>query len=213
LATGSLEKIELNKSMYLKIADNRKFCMIWLIFGAAYITGFGFLKNPLNHTASVIAVDHRILFYFWVLITIIAMFLNVKYMYRHNDYEGKIGNRLLYASFFCVMMTAVVPHAIGGVRGYVHWIAALSFGALCAGAIILFLISKLSSNRRYIYTLVFFVGVLVLMLVLLKLYAENGVIESIPMLTVYAIIFLINFTNLYSNEPETKINGDSVALK
>ncbi|MEI6579376.1 MAG: hypothetical protein WCN92_07915 [Eubacteriales bacterium] len=200
------------KSMYLKIADNRRFCMVWLIVGAVYITWFTFLENPFYHTASVIAVDHRILFYFWVLVTIVAMFLNVKYMYRHNDYEGKIGKRLLYASFLCVAMTAVVPHAIGGVRGYVHWIAALSFGALCAAAVILFLISKLNSNRRYIYTLVFLVGVLVLMLVLLKLFAENGVIESLPMLCVYGILFLVNFTDVYHNKSESAINGDTVSL-
>jgi len=201
------------RSTYLKIADNRRFCLVWLLIGAGYITWFSFLKNPLYHTASVIAVDHRILFYFWVLFTIVAMFLNVKYMYRHNDYEGKIGKRLLYASFFCVVMTAVVPHTIGGVRGYVHWIAALSFGALCAAAVILFLISKLSSNRRYIYTLVFLVGMLVLMLVLLKLFSENGVIESLPMLTVYGILFLVNFTNVYQKETEPLINGDVIGLK
>ncbi len=205
--------MEIQKSAYLKIADNRKFCMTWLIFGAVYITWFSFLQNPLTHTASVIAVDHRILFYFWVLITIVSMFLNVKYMYRHNDYEGKIGKRLLYASFLCVAMTAIVPHTIGGWKGYLHWGAALSFGALSAAAIILFLVSKLNTNHRYVYTLVFLSGVLVLMLVLLKLFAENGVIESLPMLSVYTIMFLVNFTNLYEDKSETVINGDPVALK
>lgn len=213
MSSISMEKTEAQKSAILKIADNRRFCMVWLIFGASYITWFGFLKNPLYHTASVIAVDHRILFDFWVLFTIVAMYLNVKYMYRHNDYEGKIGKRLLYASFLCVAMTAIVPHAESGLTRYIHWGAALSFGALSAAALILFLISKLNTNHRYIFTLCFLVGVLVLMLVLLKLFAENGVIESFPMLTVYTIIFLINFTNVYSNNPETKINGDSIALK
>ncbi len=197
---------------YKQLADNRKFCMMWLIIGATYITWFGFLKNPLYHTASVIAVDHRFLFYIWILCTVMALSLNVKYMYRHNDYEGKIGKRLLYASFICVIMTAVVPHAIGGVRGYVHWISALSFGALCAASVILFLISKLSSNRRYIYTLFFLAGILVLMLVLLMLFEENGVIESLPMLSVYTIIFMINYTGVYRDKSESKINGDPFAL-
>lgn len=180
-----------------ELAHNPIFCLSWLLIGAGYITWFGFLKNPLYHTHSKIAMDNMELFYVWVLFTAMALHLNVGYMYRRHKYEGKAGRRLLNISFLFLLITAVVPYAEGGLQKKIHWGAALSFGFLSAAAIVLFLVHRSKSNKRYAITLGILVGVLVLMLLLLKLFAENGLIETVPMLAAYTVLFLVNYTDFY----------------
>lgn len=200
--------MEKSKSTLTRIMDNRIFCMIWLFIGVGYITWFGALKVPLEdspcgfypvyvRTASVIAMYYKELYYLWVLFTIVALFLNIRYMYRRYDYKSKIGSASLYASFVCIMMTIVVPHAESGILKLIHWSSALGFGVFCAATIILFLVNKSKANKRFLYTLFFFIFVLALMLVLLILFKENGAIETLPIWCTYLILFLANFTGIY----------------
>lgn len=194
------------KSSALKkspILDNRLLCMLWLFIGVGYITFFGLLKNPFENTASVIAMDYPRLYWLWVLFTIIALYLNITYMYRRFEYPGKAGRVCMYLSFACIIMTIIVPHAepeedmLGTV---IHWSSALLFGVFSAAAIILFLYYKGKTNRRYKAALISFAGVLALMILLLILFAENGMIEKIPMWYAYFLLFTINFTGLYEGK-------------
>ena len=203
--------MEKQKSTYMKIVDNRMFCMIWLIIGVGFITWFGALKVPYEdgpgyypmfvRTASVIAMYYAKLYYLWMIFMIIALFLNIKYMYRHNDYEGKLGIALMYAGFVCIIITKIVPHAESGIPKLIHWTAALTFGVCCAASIILFLINKSKTNKRFKITLILFIAVLALMIILLILFKENGAIETLPIWCAYLILFLVNFTKIYKEKP------------
>lgn len=88
----------------MKIADNRYFCTAWLIIAVVFITWFGALKVTylgveyprFVKTASVIAMVHPYLYYFWVIFTIVSLWLNISYLYRHNGYNGKAGKVSMY---------------------------------------------------------------------------------------------------------------------
>lgn len=204
-------KMEKQNSTYMKIVDNRIFCMFWLFIGVGFITWFGALKVPLEdgsgyypmfvRTASVIAMYYAKLYYLWMIFMIIALFLNIKYMYRHNDYEGKLGKALMYAGFVCIIVTKIVPHAESGIPKLIHWTAALSFGVFCAASVILFLGNKAKTNKRFKITLILFIAVLAIMLILLVLFKENGAIETLPIWAAYLILFLVNFTKIYKEKP------------
>ena len=198
--------------IYQRMIDNRFFCMAWLVIGVVFITWFGALKVPYEdgpgyypmfvRTASVIAMYYSKLYYLWMAFMIIALFLNIKYMYRHNNYEGKLGKKLMYAGFVCIIVTKIVPHAESGIPKLIHWTAALSFGVFCAATIILFLGNKSKTNKRFLITLILFVAVLAVMIILLILFKENGAIETLPIWSAYLILFLVNFTKLYKEKPE-----------
>lgn len=194
------------KSTFMKIVDNRIFCMVWLFIGVGYITWFGALKVTylgesfarFVKTASVIAMVHPYLYTLWVVFVIASLWLNISYMYRHNDYNGKVGKVSMYLGFVCIIITKIIPHEDDfNWRMVVHWTAALAFGVFCAASIILFLINKSKNNKRFLFTLLFFIAVLVVMLVLLILFKENGAIETLPIWATYLILYLVNFTNVY----------------
>ena len=207
------KKMEKQKNTFMKIADNRYFCMIWLFIGVGFITWFGSLEVTylgveyarFVKTASVIAMVHPYLYYFWVIFTIVSLWLNISYMYRHNGYDGKAGKVSMYLGFICIIVTKIIPHEDDfNWRMVVHWTAALAFGVFCAASIILFLINKSKTNKRFLITLVAFVAVLVIMIVLLLLFAENGAIETLPIWCAYLILYLVNFTNIYKQKPEVQ---------
>lgn len=200
------------KSTFMKIADNRYFCMAWLIIGVGFITWFGALKVPYEdapgyypmfvRTASVIAMYYSKLYYLWMIFMIIALFLNINYMYRHYDYKGTLGKALMYAGFVCIIVTKIVPHAEAGIPKLIHWTAALSFGVFCAASVILFLGNKAKTNKRFKITLILFIAVLAIMIILLVLFKENGAIETLPIWCAYLILYLANFTNIYKQKPK-----------
>lgn len=215
--------MENQKSIYQKIVDNRMFCMVWLISGVVFITIFGALRVPLEdgsgyypmfvRTASVIAMYHPISYYFWMVFMIVALFLNIGYMYRHNNYEGKLGKALMYAGFVCIIITKVIPHEDDfNWRMVIHWTAALTFGVCCAASVILFLFNKSKNNRKYLYTLLFFIFVLAVMIILLILFKENGAIETLPIWCAYLILYLVNFTNLYEKNTKAEKGSISAAI-
>lgn len=205
--------MEKQKSTFMKIADNRYFCMAWLIIAVGFITWFGALKVTylgveyprFVKTASVIAMVHPYLYYFWVLFTIVSLWLNISYMYRHNDYNGKAGKVTMYLSFICIIITKIIPHEDDfNWRMVVHWSAALAFGVFCAASIILFLFNKSKINKRFLTTLLLFIAVLATMIILLILFKENGAIETLPIWSAYLILYLVNFTNIYKQKPEAQ---------
>jgi hypothetical protein len=201
------------KNTLMKIVDNRIFCMLWLFIGVGFITWFGSLEVTylgvdyarFIKTASVIAMVHPYLYYFWVLFTIVSLWLNISYMYRHYDYQGKLGKAAMYLGFVCIIVTKIIPHEDDfNWRMVVHWTAALAFGVFCAASIILFLVNKSKNNKRFLFTLLGFVAVLVVMIVLLLLFAENGAIETLPIWSAYLVLYLVNFTKFYKEKSENK---------
>lgn len=209
-AAESGQKMVKLKSNYQKIVDNRIFCMVWLIIGVSFITWFGALKVPYEdapgyypmfvRTASVIAMYYAKLYYLWMIFMIVALFLNINYMYRHYDYEGKLGKKLMYAGFVCIIITKIVPHAEAGIPKLIHWTAALAFGVFCAASIILFLINKSKINKKFKITLILFIAVLAVMIISLILFKENGAIETLPIWCAYLILYLVNFTGIYKEK-------------
>lgn len=193
------------KSALAKLADNRYFCMAWLLACAAFVTWFGSLRVPAEEglsalfekTVSVIAVTHPYLYYVWVILTMGAVYLNITFMYRHNNFKSKTGTVMMYVSFFFLVMTIIVPHYDAGLGKIVHWASALLFAFLSAGAILIYLFKMAKRSRRYMATLCVFIAVPVLMITLLIIFGENGAIELLPMWLACVTLFLVNFTGFY----------------
>lgn len=207
---NQMEKL---KNNVMKVADNRIFCMIWLFIGVGYITWFNSLAvtylgesfGRFVKTASVISMVHPKLYILWVVFIIVSLWLNVSYMYRHNDYNGKAGRAFLYLSFISIIVTKVIPHEDDfNWRMVVHWGAALTFAFFCTGTVIIFLASKAKKSKRHLITLISYVALIVLMLIWLVVFEENGAIETLPIWATYLILYLVNFTNVYKQKPKDK---------
>ncbi len=184
--------------------------LVTLLVTVIFVTWFGALKVPYEddpssfyppfvRTASVIAMHYKALYLLWVGLVIVSLLLNVRYMYLKYDFKSKLGTAFLYLSFISLITTVIVPHAEGGIEKLIHWTGALTFGIFCAGSIIIFLFKKGKENKKFTYTMYFFLGVLGLMLILLALFKENGAIETLPIWCAYLILFLTNYTPIYKS--------------
>lgn len=187
-------------------AWQKPFCLVSLIFGCAFITWYGFFKNPLDYTASMIGLDYPIHFKMWGLFASVSIFANVLYMYRRYGYKSKAGVICGSVGSAAIFVTINVPSAgeeliLTSLRCMSHWTGALVFAVMCVAPIVMLLISKAKKrSAKWIVLTLAFTAVLALMLVLLVTVGKNGLIESLPMWAAYALLFVLNFTPAFFTE-------------
>jgi hypothetical protein len=192
------------------------FCMANLIAGFIFITWYGFLSFPeqfgnilTDVTASMLGLRYPMQFRIWGVLASLSIFTNTLYMYRKNNYKGKIG--VIVTSLGCasIFVTINVPSAglelVMTARCLSHWATALIFAFLGAAGVIIFLFHKSGQKeKKYIIATVFFVAVLILMLVLLVTVGKSAFIENLPMWVAYGLLFIINFTSLLDKKEANK---------
>lgn len=192
------------------------FCMVNLFAGFIFITWYGFLSFPeqfgnilTDVTASMLGLRYPWPFRMWGVLASLSIFTNTLYMYRKNNYKGRVG--VIVTSLGCasIFVTVNVPSAglevVMTARCLAHWVTALVFAFLGAAGVIIFLFHKsLKKEKKYIIATVFFVTVLLLMLTLLVTVGKSAFIENLPMWVAYALLFVINFTSLLDKKSDNK---------
>ena len=190
------------------------FCMVNLFAGCAFVTWYGFLSFPeqfgnilTDVTASMLGLRYPWYFRFWGVLASLSIFTNTLYMYRKNNYQGKMGVIVTTLGCVAIFVTVNVPSAgldlVMTARCLAHWITALVFAFLGAAGVIIFLFHKSAKKeKKYIVATVFFVAVLLLMLVLLVTVGKSAFIENLPMWVAYALLFVINFTSLLDKKAD-----------
>ncbi len=192
------------------------FCLANLIFGCAFITWYGFFKDPFEFTASMIGLEFPWHFKMWGLFASLSIFTNTLYMYRLNDYHSKAGVICGSIGSAAIFVTINVPSAgedliLTSLRCMSHWTGALVFAFMCAAGIVIFLISMAKTkNKRYIALLTVFGAILAAMLILLVTVGKNGVIESLPMWAAYVLLFAVNFTGIFKVNKTAALKREAV---
>ena len=194
------------------------FCMANLIAGFAFVTWYGFLSFPeqfgnilTDVTASMLGLRYPWHFKIWGILASLSIFTNTLYMYRKNNYKGKIGVIVTSLGCAAIYVTINVPSAglelVMTARCLSHWATALIFAFLgAAGVIIFFFHKSKQKEKKYIFSTVFFVTVLILMLVLLATVGKSAFIENLPMWVAYALLFVTNFTSLLDKKDINSVN-------
>ena len=193
------------------------FCVLNLIAGFVFVTWYGFLSYPeqfgnilTDVTASMLGLKYPWEFKAWGVLASLSIFTNTLYMYRKNNYQGKLG--VIVTSLGCasIYITINLPSAgteiVMTPRCIGHWATALIFAFLGAAGVIIFLFHKCrEKDKKYIIATVVFVAILLLMLALLVFVGKSAFIENLPMWVAYALLFIINFTSFFDKkEVKTK---------
>ena len=183
--------------------------LIALIFGCAFITWYGFLKNPREFTASMIGLDFPWEFRGWGVFSTAAVFMNIMLMYNKFNYNNRLG--IIAGSIGCaaLYLTINLPSfgeelVLTSARCMGHWTGALLFAVCGSAPVVLFLFSMAfkRKNKKFIMVSVAFAALLAVMLVLLITIGKDGLIENIPMWGVYAVLFLVNYTHIFDEKTE-----------
>lgn len=196
------------------------FCMAGAVIGCVFVVWYGFLSAPNKQgeiadfsdkikyiTASMIGLMHPWLFRAWGVIAAATVFSNTMYCYRKYGFNsrvgiimGSLGSAAIYLTINCPSMgdedkDFSIP------RCSVHWAGALLFAVCCAAPLVIFLFSKAKREKgRFLFGLVFFVGLLLVMLVLLITVGKSAIIENIPMVAAYILLFALNFTGFFERK-------------
>ncbi len=188
------------------------FCIANLIAGFIFITWYGFLPFPeqfgnilTDVTASMLGLRYPWQFKLWGVLASLSIFTNTLYMYRKNDYKGKVGVIVTSIGCAAIYVTVNVPSAgldlVMTARCLGHWATALIFAFLGAAGVIIFLFHKCKQkDKKYIIATIIFIAVLLLMLVLLVTVGKSAFIENLPMWVAYILLFVINFTSFFDKK-------------
>ncbi|MBQ7541146.1 MAG: hypothetical protein IJT44_02525 [Clostridia bacterium] len=183
---------------------DRVFALTSLIVGCAFITVYAFLKNPRQYTASMIGLDYPWCFKLWGILSTESIFVNTLYMFRKFGYRNHIGLTAACIGCAALFITINVPSAgedliLNSLRCMSHWTGALVFAFGAAAPVVLFLIGMArTKEKRFVLLTVFFCAVLVGAFTLLVVIGKDGLIEGVPVWSVYLVLLLVNFTPAFA---------------
>lgn len=201
-------------------------CIVGCIFGCVYVTWYGFFPVDMIDkatgvqvaatfadkvkfiTASMIGLDYPWHFRGWGVIASATVFTNTMYCFRKYNYNNKIavvlgslGSAAIYMTINCPSLGEDVGNSFARPRGIAHWTGALVFAFLCAAPLVMFLFSKGRKEKgKFLAAFIIFVALLLVMLVLLVTVGKSAIIENIPMIAAYVLLFMLNFTNFFEKK-------------
>ncbi|MCR5151077.1 MAG: hypothetical protein K6B52_07615 [Clostridiales bacterium] len=194
------------------------FCAVGAVIGCVFVTAYGFLDAPNKAgepavladkvkyiTASMIGLVHPWLFRVWGVLGAASVFTNVIYTYKKYDYNSRLGVILGSVGSTAIYMTINCPSMGDDDKDFsiprcaVHWAGALIFAAGLAAPLVLFLLNKARREKgRFIWACVVFCLILAVMIILLITVGKSAIIENIPMLATYILLFILNFTDFFA---------------
>lgn len=186
-----------------KFYTNEKLCMTMLTAAFVYITVYGFFaENPMSPdgTASIIGLEHPVLFFFWGALSAVSSFLNLKFMYNRYGYKNRFCHFMADVAPVAIMVTVCVKSYAGEewpINKIIHWVAALLFALFVILSVFIFFASHIRENARFAVSAVIFGLIAIAALTWLAAVAKNGIIESVPYWAAYILMFLANFTDFY----------------
>lgn len=184
---------------------------VLLVAGCVFVVVYGFLgEEPFINkvkfvTASMIGLEFPWLFRVWGVLGSASVFINTLYCYRKYGYNSRAGLIAGSIGAFAIFITINCPSVGSDPAPYFprprmlgHWAGALIFAVGCAAPVVIFLFSAAKRFKgRFAVTAVVFAGLLLVMLVLLITVGKSAIIENIPMVAAYILLFLFNFTHIY----------------
>ncbi|MCR5523751.1 MAG: hypothetical protein K6F64_08990 [Clostridia bacterium] len=195
-------------------------CLIGCVAGCIYVFAYGFfdtvnkqlepatLMDKVKYiTASMIGLMYPWWFRGWGVIAGATVFMNTMYAYRKYNYNSKVGVILGSLGSAAIYLTINCPSMGDDDKDFsiprcsVHWAGALLFAVCCAAPLIIFLFSKARKEKgRFLGGLIIFGLLLIVMLVLLITVGKSAIIENIPMIAAYVLLFIINFTDFFGQK-------------
>ena len=151
----------------------------------------------------MIGLEYPWSFKLWGILSTSSIFINTLYMYRKFGYRNHAGLTASCVGCAALFITINVPSAgedliLNSLRCMSHWTGALVFAFGAAAPVVLFLLHQAKTKQPlWIALAVFFCVVLALMLTLLIVVGKDGIIEGIPVWSVYLVLLLVNFTPLF----------------
>ena len=192
------------------------FCLVNLVFGFIFVTWYAFLgdytltQKVKNVTASMLGLSFPWHFRMWGVFSSLSVFTNTIYAFRRHNFNSRVGIVLGSIGSAAIFMTINLPSVgeeadFSNLRCLFHWLGALLFAFLCAAPLGILLFCQMKKGLKYYKgTFIIFIAMVVVMTSLLVIVGKSALIENIPVWAAYVVMFILNFTNFYKDEPVSK---------
>lgn len=195
------------KNLWAKIsafARNEIVCMFALASSLIYAMYYIDIQNPLKYSLSEIGRSNWALFIVWCMLSGIALLLNVHRLYARTGYSAKLGKAFLYSGLIFLVATFLNMSKDPMIFYWIHVATAILFSVLLFASIALCLVFMFKRNRAYkVLTIVLF-SLLLIDIVLLAVFKQMALFESIPLVLCYVALLFTNFTDTFKVEIEIK---------
>jgi len=189
------------KEDFLAMTRNRVFCLGWLVFGMVYLVSYMFILDPVEHTISMIGLEHPWLFRLWGLVAATLAVLNSLYLMRRYEFKSKVSVYGLIIGCVSIALSVNIPTTDDwGWRLVGHWGTAIIFGIsvmVPAGLFLLEAAYKRKSRRALVF-LILAVPTTLAMLTWLIL-DKGGIAQAVMMAIASGALFLLNYTNFFKD--------------
>lgn len=200
------------KNFLKKLNDfsrNEIVCMVALVASLIYAMYYIDIENPLKYSLSEIGRSNWALFIVWSLLSGIAILLNVHRLYERTGYSAKLGKAFLYSGLVFLVMTFLNMSKDPMYWYYIHVATAILFAVLAFASIALCLLYMSKKMKAYLYVTIILFALLLVDIVLLAIYKQMALFESIPLVLCYVVLFFTNFTETFN----PKVNVGKNAAK
>ena len=189
------------KKDYLAMVRNRVFCLAWLVVGMCFLIGYTFILNPVEHTISMIGLEHPWLFRLWGLVAAIMMLLNIRFMMRRYAFHSRFCNIGLVVGCVSIALSVNIPTTDDwGWQLVAHWGTAIIFGLSTIVPIGLLLMKAafIQKIRRALVALLLLGPTSLAMLI--WLFIDKGAIaQQVIMLFSAVVLVLLNYTDVFED--------------
>lgn len=192
------------------------FCQVVVILGCVYLLGYALLDAPNSEgemasmsdklkyvTASMIGLVWPWLFKLWGILGAAALFTNIMYCYRKFEFNSKLGVIMGSIGAAAIYMTINVPSFGEDIdftvpRCIMHWTGSLLFAVCIAAPLVIFLFQRGRRVKGKLWGAFWgFAGILALMVVLLITVGKSAMIENLPMIAGFVLLYMLNFTTFF----------------
>lgn len=190
-------------SVYKKITQNKIFLNLLLLAGFIYTIFFAFIEDPRlpEGMASVIGLEHPVLFFFWNLITGLAFFYNSKAMYRTYGYKSKMGNIFIWSAIVCLAIINFIPTTSQpGAQKVLHFAGVVGYISANACTLIWFFFMQRKRFRGFSFMCALTVLMSISILICFLVIGKSGLLEIIPMWMCYVFLFCLNCTKMFKRK-------------
>lgn len=176
---------------------NEILCISALLVSLIYAMFYIDIKNPLEFSLSEIGRYNWPLFIAWSVLSGIAIFLNVRKLYKRTGFHSRVGKILLYTGLFFLLCTFVNMSKDPIIFYYIHVATAILFAVLTFASIYICLLAMSKKYKTYLILTVALGAAMLVDIVFLAIYTQMALFESIPLVFCYIALFFTNFTDTF----------------
>ncbi len=186
------------KADFLKAVENKYLVMIAMVFGFFYTAAFLCSFFPdVSCSFAMMGATYRSTYVCWGIVTAVALSLSLNFSFARYELKPLLSYIAAAVGGAAIIITAALPFATTGAA----YVCRIFFAALSAAAYLFafawFCVKAISQTHNFLYAAYAVGGVTLVIIILMATLGISGILEAVPLLLAYVLLFLLTFTAIF----------------